>query len=84
MTFRTSECRTWPKQLEALQASPGFTKFFWPGGEQPKAGARRKPEALGAMFKQLVDAGLDDFYRGDVGREIAADLASHRCADHAR
>lgn len=71
-----SELRYGPKELEALKAAPGFDEFFWPGGERPKAGARRKPEALGAMFQQLVAAGLGDFYRGDVGREIAADLAA--------
>jgi gamma-glutamyltranspeptidase len=69
-----SELRTWPQQVEEAKLAPGFSEFFWPGGEQPKAGARRKPDALGATFKQLVDAGLDDFYRGDVGREIANDL----------
>ena len=30
--------------------------------------------ALAATLDQLAHAGLDDFYRGDVGREIAADL----------
>ena len=29
---------------------------------------------MGATFEQLAHAGLDDFYRGDIGREIAADL----------
>jgi len=70
-----SELRTWPQQVEAVKEAIGFSEFFWPGGERPKAGARRKPEALGATFRQLADAGLSDFYRGDVGREIAADLA---------
>lgn len=70
-----SECRYEPKELDALKASPGFSTFFYPGGERPKTGARRRPEALGGMFEQLVSAGLGDFYRGDVGREIAADLA---------
>lgn len=69
-----SELRTWPQEVEAAKAAPGFGSFFWPGGEQPKAGARRKPEVLGATLTQLADAGLEDFYRGDIGREIAADL----------
>ena len=70
-----SELRTWPQEADDTRAAPGFS-FFWPGGERPKAGDRRKPEALGATFRQLTEAGLDDFYRGDVGREIAADLAA--------
>lgn len=71
-----SELRTWPQEVDAAKRAPGFSDFFWPGGEQPKAGARRRPEALGATLKQLAAAGLDDFYRGDIGREIAADLAA--------
>lgn len=69
-----SELRTWPQEVEAIKSAPGFSSFFWPGGEQPKTGDRRRPETLGATLAQLADAGLDDFYRGDVGREIAADL----------
>ncbi len=37
-------------------------------------GATLKQTALAATLEQLTHAGLDDFYRGDVGREIAADL----------
>ena len=69
-----SELRTQSNELEALKAAPGFLSAFWSDGEPPKPGARRKPGALGAALQQLADAGLDDFYRGDVGREIAADL----------
>ena len=42
--------------------------------------SRRRPAAvlrqtaLAATLDHLAHAGLDDFYRGDVGREIAADL----------
>jgi gamma-glutamyltranspeptidase/glutathione hydrolase len=69
-----SELRTWPQEVEAVKAAPGFSDLFWLGGERPKAGDRRKPATLGATFEQLAHAGLDDFYRGDIGREIAADL----------
>lgn len=71
-----SELRTLPQQVDDARLAPGFSSFFWPDGEQPKAGARRRPEALGATFRHLADAGLGDFYRGDIGREIAADLAA--------
>ena len=33
-----------------------------------------KQAAFAATLEQLARAGLDDFYRGDIGREIAADL----------
>jgi gamma-glutamyltranspeptidase/glutathione hydrolase len=45
------------------------------GGERtPDAGTTQRQPALAATLEQLAHAGLDDFYRGDVGREIAADL----------
>jgi len=69
-----SELGNRPNELEALKAAPGFVSTFWIDGAPPKPGTRRRPEALGATLQQLADAGLDDFYRGDVGREIAADL----------
>jgi gamma-glutamyltranspeptidase len=69
-----SELRTVPQECEAILAAPGFAEAFWPEGKAPKAGDRRRPRALGATLEQLAHAGFDDFYRGDVGREIAADL----------
>jgi gamma-glutamyltranspeptidase/glutathione hydrolase len=35
---------------------------------------RLKQSALAATLEHLAHAGLDDFYRGDIGREIASDL----------
>ncbi len=69
-----SEARYEPKEMEALRSAPGFADFFFIDGKPPKAGALRKAPALAATLAQLVDAGLDDFYRGDIGRELAADL----------
>lgn len=69
-----SELRNRPHELEALKAAPGFLQTFWTDGKPPQPGTRRKPIALSDTLRQLADAGLDDFYRGDVGREIAADL----------
>ena len=40
----------------------------------PDQGAMLRQLTLGATLDQLANAGLEDFYRGDVGREIAADL----------
>jgi gamma-glutamyltranspeptidase len=42
--------------------------------KSPEAGMTLKQPALAATLDQLGNAGLDDFYRGDVGREIAGDL----------
>jgi gamma-glutamyltranspeptidase/glutathione hydrolase len=43
-------------------------------GKPPEAGKPLAQPALAATLDHLGHAGLDDFYRGDVGREIAGDL----------
>src|SRR5205814_1022678 len=43
-------------------------------GKPPAERAILRQPALAATLDHLAQAGLDDFYRGDVGREIAADL----------
>jgi gamma-glutamyltranspeptidase/glutathione hydrolase len=57
-----------------LRAVPGFAETFLQDGKPPPQGALLKQPALAATLEQLAHAGLDDFYRGDVAREIAADL----------
>lgn len=74
-----SEQRYWDREadgatLAALRAVPGFDAAFTLAGEPPRAGAFRRTLKLGDTLGHLADAGLSDFYRGDVGREIAADL----------
>ena len=60
--------------LAELKNVPGFAAAFLVDGKPPAAGDKLKQLALAATLDQLANAGLDDFYRGDVGREIAADL----------
>jgi oxamate amidohydrolase len=69
-----SQARLTAEKLVELKDVPGFAETFLPGGRPPEAGDRLKQRALASTFDQLGNAGLDDFYRGDVGREIAADL----------
>src|SRR5262245_32966144 len=57
-----------------LRHVPGFAESFLIDGKPPAEGARLRFPALAATLEQLVHAGLDDFYRGDVAREIASDL----------
>ncbi len=70
-----SEARYEPKEIEALKAAPGFADFFLVDGKSPPEGMNRRAPRLADVLSQLAHAGLDDFYRGDVAREIAADLA---------
>jgi len=57
-----------------LGQQPGFAATFLPDGQQPEAGARFSQPRLAAVFEQLVRCGLDDFYRGELARSMAADL----------
>ena len=57
-----------------LETSPGFLNAFLIDGKPPEAGALLKQTAFAATLEHLAKSGLQDFYRGDVGREIAADL----------
>jgi len=58
-----------------LETAPGFIQTFLDAGKAPEVGAKLKQSALAATLDHLAHAGLDDFYRGDIGREIASDLA---------
>ena len=57
---------------------PGFAATFLVDGKVPAVGATLKQEALAETLAHLAHAGLDDFYRGDVGREIAGRSRTHR------
>jgi oxamate amidohydrolase len=62
------------EKLGELKGVPGFAQTFLHDDEPPAVGITLKQTALAATLDHLANAGLDDFYRGDVGREIAADL----------
>ncbi len=69
-----SQARLTAEKLFELSVAPGFAETFLRDGEPPAAGSTLSQEALAATLRHLALDGLDDFYRGDVGREIAADL----------
>ena len=69
-----SQARLTVEKYAEMEAAPGFLEAFLIDGKAPEVGARIKQTAFAATLEQLAQAGLDDFYRGDVGREIATDL----------
>ena len=69
------EARTTPNRFDDLKEAPGFATAFLDKGEIAKAGALRVQDKLAATLEQLAHAGLPDFYRGDVAREMAEDLS---------
>jgi oxamate amidohydrolase len=74
MLVTRSQARLTAEKLAELKDVPGFAQTFLLDGKPPNASATLKQPALAATLDHLVHAGLDDFYRGDVGREIAGDL----------
>jgi gamma-glutamyltranspeptidase/glutathione hydrolase len=69
-----SEAHGKPFEFEMLKEAPGFARRFLVDEKFPEQGTTRRTEKLSDTLDQLAHAGLDDFYRGDVGRELAADL----------
>lgn len=69
-----SEANIAPFEGAALESAPGFAETYRSDGKTPAEGALRKQQTLAATLEQLSHAGLTDFYRGDIAREMAADL----------
>ena len=69
------QCRDVAAKRADLEAVPGWAEVFLPDGAPPKPGDLFKQPALAESLARLAAAGLDDFYRGELARAIAADLA---------
>ena len=61
-------------KLDGLKDMPGFADTFLVGGAPPRCGHLLRQPALARTLQTLAECGLDDFYRGNVGRAIAAEL----------
>jgi oxamate amidohydrolase len=64
-------------KLPELRDAPGFTATFLPNGRLPVEGEIMKLPALARTLRRIGEFGAADFYRGDLAKSIAADLA--RC-----
>jgi gamma-glutamyltranspeptidase/glutathione hydrolase len=73
-TVTRSQARLTVEKYTELENAPGFRKAFLLDDKKPDVGARLKQSKFADTLDHLAGAGLDDFYRGDIGREIAADL----------
>lgn len=62
------------KHLKAHSAAP----FFLKGGKTPYAiGALFRQPVLAATLKRLADEGIEDFYQGEIARQIHEDMEAH-------
>jgi len=62
-------------KYDELKEVPGWADIFLAGGDALPVGAVCKQPALAETIERLAEAGLDDFYRGELARRIGADLA---------
>ncbi len=69
-----NQARTTREKIDGLRDVPGFAEAFLPGGAPPRPGHRLVQSALGRTLEHLAHAGLDAYYRGDVGHTHAAFL----------
>lgn len=61
------------EKWEELKDQPGFAATYAAQGV-PQQGALLRQAALAATLERLAEAGLDDFYRGDLARHLAVGL----------
>lgn len=72
-----SQSRSTRGKYAELGHQPGFSSHFLIDGLPPGRGQVLKQPALAETLRQLSRRGLDDFYRGEVARSMAADLAGY-------
>jgi gamma-glutamyltranspeptidase/glutathione hydrolase len=64
------------KKFVELKDVHGFADTFFMGGQAPATGALFVQPRMGATLEHLARAGLSDYYKGDLARSIARDLAA--------
>ncbi len=69
-----TEAAAQPFEFAALCDAPGFAESFLVDGKIPPEGTLRRNVKLADTLDHLAKAGFEDFYRGDIGRELAADM----------
>ena len=62
-------------KLTQLIDIPGFKDIYLKNGKIPKLGDKLLFPAMSKTFSNLIKNGLDDFYSGEVSRDIISDLA---------
>jgi gamma-glutamyltranspeptidase/glutathione hydrolase len=70
----TSQSALTAQKLDGLQHAPGFAETYLVDGQPPAVGHILKQPALGRTLSELAERGLDDFYRGELGRRMGAEL----------
>ncbi|MCJ0975701.1 gamma-glutamyltransferase family protein [Pseudomonas sp. PS1] len=61
-------------KFDELNGVPGFADVYLVDGQAPTEGSLMKQSALAGTLQRLADAGLDDFYRGELAASMAGEL----------
>lgn len=64
------------KRADIEHVAPGFSETFLPGGEPPAVGSLFKQPRLARTLERIAVKGTDEFYRGSLAKEMAAELQS--------
>jgi gamma-glutamyltranspeptidase/glutathione hydrolase len=67
---------SWGRERLSTSAA-GKATFYKPDGSLYRAGETLKQPALAWTLSQIAKGGADAFYKGEVGRRFAADMARH-------
>ncbi len=60
-------------KFSELKDAPGFSDNFLIDGVLPDEGAKFRQPRIADTLRRLAEAGLEDFYRGDLARSLASD-----------
>jgi gamma-glutamyltranspeptidase/glutathione hydrolase len=71
-----SQNATTAAKLDGLKGVHGFDETYLVDGAPPQIGSVFYQKRLGATLRRLAQAGLDDFYRGELAAAFARDLAA--------
>ena len=61
-----NQSETTKEKLDGLRHVPGFATTYIREGEPPEAGSRLVQRGLADTLARLADAGLQDYYQGDI------------------
>ena len=67
----------WGLLPQSFADFPEFLAHFCPNGRAPKAGERFVPEGLTITLRSVAEDGGESYYRGELGKRIAAAAQSH-------
>ena len=63
------------RSVDRIGEYPGFAETFMPNGRVPKKGEMFRNPRLARTYEAIAEKGRDEFYKGEIAREIDAYMA---------